>query len=1130
MNIGNNRYDNVRLEGKFKDVIRRLFIIAIELVAGLFGVAMLAFAILWWRLSTGPIPLDFATAYVERAASLEDSGIEVKIQDMALVWAGWDHAFDIRVDNATILGSGGKILATLPEVSVGFSVTALFDGLLALKRVEVEGLNATVERGKDGEFVLGFFSDAEPATDAEFAQAIPTFLALMSKPRNPQSSFGYLDVIRFSNVDIRYQDRTNNAVWHSAGSDIELLRGADGLEAVASMILDFGERSTELKAHALFSFERPVVDIGVEFAQLIPSDVTGRFIAMRSLPKVDQPFSGQFRVLAQLSGTVNSVAFDLKGLGGSIAGNVIVDSARELDMTLNLFGIRASALSMLVPQFAGMANFDTLIDARAAGRLGSLGEIRHLEFDAKTGAGTLALPHKLPQPLEFERIEFAGDVRDAFDTVNITEAKIDFGQPQLELSVFASRLGDNFRAHLDAEVSGLQMSELAQYWPETLASSAHAWTTTNILSGQVERGELALIVDVPIASPTEPEIRSMSGSLKYENIVVDYFNPFPKATGIGGSASFTNDRLDINVARGKLLDLDLDLDHGVINITRLDTDAEEIAIDLVLRGPLSTALVLADHEPFDLLGDVGIDPTAVEGEMAARLAFSFPLSKDLSLSEVTVSLAANMRGVGMSPGPFGLVLEKSDLELKLSNNTMKVAGQVMLNGVPLTLDWQEVFAEGQELRSRYILSGNVNSTAFERLGLPDIPVLSGDVEANVILTRFGDGRSEVLASGDLGQTVFSIPQISWLKPLGEPGKFQLGLLFATDGTPNIENFTVNAPGLEIAAQVDFEGHAWTAKFAKFKVDKTDLRGALIRRPDGGYLARIDGGSLDLEPILFGTGEEPREAEASPDGATPSVVIDAKFNSVRTGFESQFGLTEVQARSAGSDVDFLVFYAKLPDDKHLRASYIPDGAGHSLHVRSDDAGQALVALGWSDKLEGGTLVIEGKREVASEPLMGLFKLEGYKISNAPALARLLQVASLTGIFDALKRGLDFVSFDGKYLYSDAILQIEESRAYGSSIGFTLEGALDLEDDEVDFKGTVVPAYTVNRVLGQIPILGPILTGGKDEGLFAASYGVTGRLDDPAIAVNPLSALAPGFLRNLFDVIGSGREKAPDRNSQ
>ncbi|MED6311114.1 MAG: AsmA-like C-terminal domain-containing protein, partial [Pseudomonadota bacterium] len=98
-------------------------------------------------------------------------------------------------------------------------------------------------------------------------------------------------------------------------------------------------------------------------------------------------------------------------------------------------------------------------------------------------------------------------------------------------------------------------------------------------------------------------------------------------------------------------------------------------------------------------------------------------------------------------------------------------------------------------------------------------------------------------------------------------------------------------------------------------------------------------------------------------------------------------------------------------------------------------------------------------------------------------------------------------------------------YGSSIGITVEGALDLEEDIAELKGTVVPAYTVNRVLGQIPILGPILTGGENEGVFAASYAVNGPLEDPAIAVNPLSALAPGFLRKLFDAIGGDTEPSP-----
>ncbi|MDH3596031.1 MAG: hypothetical protein OEM93_14410, partial [Rhodospirillales bacterium] len=68
--------------------------------------------------------------------------------------------------------------------------------------------------------------------------------------------------------------------------------------------------------------------------------------------------------------------------------------------------------------------------------------------------------------------------------------------------------------------------------------------------------------------------------------------------------------------------------------------------------------------------------------------------------------------------------------------------------------------------------------------------------------------------------------------------------------------------------------------------------------------------------------------------------------------------------------------------------------------------------------------------------------------------------------------------------------------------------------LDLEGTIVPAYTFNRILGAIPILGRILTGGEGEGLFAFTYEMKGALDDPEVSVNPLSALAPGFLRGLF----------------
>ena len=201
------------------------------------------------------------------------------------------------------------------------------------------------------------------------------------------------------------------------------------------------------------------------------------------------------------------------------------------------------------------------------------------------------------------------------------------------------------------------------------------------------------------------------------------------------------------------------MDHGVVHMTQLDTDREQIAIDLVVRGPLVTALELVNRKPPGLVGEVGINPVAVGGEMAARLGLRFPLRDDVQFSDVRVSGAANMRGVRMKPGPSGFVVENSDLELKLSNSTLKIAGQVQLNGVPLSLDWHEIFASGQGFRSRYILSGDLDVGALERLGLPKLPFIGGVSETNFILTQFGDGRSEVLVSGDLSQVVIAIPHV-----------------------------------------------------------------------------------------------------------------------------------------------------------------------------------------------------------------------------------------------------------------------------------------------------------------------------------------------------------------------------------
>jgi uncharacterized protein YhdP len=112
------------------------------------------------------------------------------------------------------------------------------------------------------------------------------------------------------------------------------------------------------------------------------------------------------------------------------------------------------------------------------------------------------------------------------------------------------------------------------------------------------------------------------------------------------------------------------------------------------------------------------------------------------------------------------------------------------------------------------------------------------------------------------------------------------------------------------------------------------------------------------------------------------------------------------------------------------------------------------------------------------------------------------------------GIPFSTLRGDFAYGEDRLVLDNLVAYGGAIGITSNGVVDVGRDRLDLQGTIVPAYALNSILGNVPVIGPLLLGGEGQGLFAANYQVTGPAADPQVSVNPLSALAPGFLRRLF----------------
>jgi hypothetical protein len=91
---------------------------------------------------------------------------------------------------------------------------------------------------------------------------------------------------------------------------------------------------------------------------------------------------------------------------------------------------------------------------------------------------------------------------------------------------------------------------------------------------------------------------------------------------------------------------------------------------------------------------------------------------------------------------------------------------------------------------------------------------------------------------------------------------------------------------------------------------------------------------------------------------------------------------------------------------------------------------------------------------------------------------------------------------------------------------VQGYIDIGKDKLDLNGVYVPFYQFNHAIGGIPLLGPVLTGGENEGVFGVNYRVSGSASQPTLTVNPLSPFAPGFLRKMFGAIDGTTSEAPD----
>jgi hypothetical protein len=796
-------------------------------------------------------------------------------------------------------------------------------------------------------------------------------------------------------------------------------------------------------------------------------------------------------------------------------------STRKLDVKLNADGIDPVAIASLFPEARPLAQIHAAVAGALTTRLDlAAGQSEGIRLDLSFGAGRWTngiLPagfletsggelHAVYAPENSElRVE-----RFALDLGGGEQAVLDGTLTGLTPEMLAGQAPPpaDLAGKLGIKIMNIPMAKLGRLWPATFSPGGRRWVLSNLRDGIIDQASAQLQLQINAAEYVA-QVASAAGELRYHDISVNYFNGLPPARKLVGTATFAGNRMEFMPTSGTVKGMKYA--GGSIQLTELGSPTEWATIDLTLSGPLQDGLEIIDSKPLHYAHAVGLDPARVGGRAETQLHFRFPLVSELKIDAVEYGVKTALSGVSIPKAALDRNLTDGDLTLDIGPAGAHLKGKAQLDGVPMTLDGETAFRHGGP-KTRYRVGFRLDQDARHRLGL-DIAdeVLHGPIGADVTYTAEEAGHGQAVAMLDLSDATLAIPDFGWEKPIKAPGSVKIVVDIKKDMVARLPEVEVKAAGLDgrFALNLAADRQIDLVEIKRLVLGASDITGTVSRRLGGGWLANLRGPQLDASQLI---------KQTSPPGAMP-LAISGKFD--RLVLSPKHEIVNVSAqmlRRAGSWQSVQID-GRYGNGRKLDLQIGGEGAARRMLFTSNDLGATMNLLGIADNVVGGEVTISGTiSEVGgNRSLRGHLEGSSYSLVRAPAFAQVLGMASLDGAAQALAGGgVPFSVLRADFNYDGSHVALDRAVAYGSSLGFTAKGNFDIDRDLVEMQGTIAPAYALNSLLGigSLPLIGDILTGGEGQGLLAANYHMSGPAADPQVSVNPLSALAPGFLRQLF----------------
>lgn len=665
-------------------------------------------------------------------------------------------------------------------------------------------------------------------------------------------------------------------------------------------------------------------------------------------------------------------------------------------------------------------------------------------------------------------------------------------------------------AAVSGAFSELPVESLKSIWPAMLAPGARKWVVENVAAGTIRDTSLDLTFTSDGFGADARADASAGLDFRFDGLAFRSFDDGPMIRDATGTGRFAGDRFEISVASG-VADLGdgrtLAVGPATFVIPNVVPDPPDGEVRLHVEGDGAAALALWQRIPLRARAELDIGPADVTGRAAADITLRMPLVADLKAEQVAYEGTIALRGLDLARPLNGRTVKDADLDIALGEGGARITGKAVIDGVRADIDLTEPLDDDDKPKSAVRLT--LDEPARRKLGIDFGDMLAGPVLVSVSMDEGNEARQAITA--DLTRATLSIPSIGFSKPKGRAGTATFMLVKTPSGN-RLEDIDVKIGNAVLQGSIALgkDGRLVSGAFDRVRFAPGDSLKLTMERDGNGYAVKLRGSALDGRALIR---SQLKSAGGDGQGGGPDLAIEARVDAV-TGFgDEALSGVNLSGRVTKGRLATLSVAAQTAGGGALSATLDPVGGQRRVTVEVGEVGRVLRFFDVYGRVFGGRATVTGMID-ASGAMRAAIDGSRWKVVEEPALARLS-----TATADGPTAGLSTADINrllADLTFADGRLTIDGGVVRAVTAGLSLQGDVDFGRDVLSLSGTYLPASAFDSLLGKIPILGQTVFAGGRAGLLGVSFRLTGPLDDPKLSVNPLSVIAPGIFRKLFEL--------------